>query len=222
MRGMETAKIRKRWIFIPIAGILLFVMLYFIAAQYYPGGSNINRTYEGFDWINNYWCDLIARKAKNDTVNGARIIALPAMVLLFSSLAVFWFFLPVFFHERRSNTLIIRYTGSISMFVLMFISTRFHDSIISIGISLLAIPIIATIKELHRNKLSVLYLLGYGCSLLILLNISMYYTNWWIKALPLIQKITLLLFLLWVILIGMSCWRIRKVNISAAQKKDSC
>lgn len=53
------------WLLIPIAGILLFMVLYVIATFYYPGGSTLKPTHQGFDWINNYWCDLIARTAKN-------------------------------------------------------------------------------------------------------------------------------------------------------------
>lgn len=211
-RKMKVSKTRQEWTFLPITGILLSVVLYVIAAQYYPGGSNVDQAYEGFDWINNYWCDLIATRAKNGEFNMARMIALLAMIFLFVSLAVFWFFLPRFFHEGKLNTLIISYTGSISMLVLMFISTRFHDSIIGIGISLLAIPIAATLKELYWNKLTGLYVLGLACVMLILLNIFIYWTNWWIIALPLIQKITLLLFLIWIVLIGIVCWRIHKVK----------
>ena len=209
---MKPYKIREKWVFIPITGIVLFVMLYLVAALYYPGGSNVNQTYEGFDWINNYWCDLIATRAKNGEFNMARMIALLAMAFLFASLAIFWYFLPRFFHEGRSNTLVIRYTGTISMLILMFMSSRFHDSIIGIGVSLLSIPIVATLKELHWNHLTGLYLLGLACVILILLNIFIYWTTWWIVVLPLIQKVTLLLFLIWIILIGIRCRRIYRVK----------
>lgn len=197
----------ERWLLIPVLGILLFIVLYFVATLYYPGGSTASPTHEGFDWINNYWCDLIARHAKNGEPNTARTIALIAMIILFSSLAVFWFYLPRLFHERKFMTLLIRYTGSISMFILIFVFTRFHDSVIGIGSTISAIPMAATLTELYRHKFTRLYYLGWGCILLILLNFAIYITEWWIIALPFIQKITLVLFLSWIFLTDLSCLR---------------
>lgn len=195
------------WLLIPIAGILLFMVLYVIATFYYPGGSTLKPTHQGFDWINNYWCDLIARYAKNGDWNQARTIALTAMIILFSSLALFWFYLPRLFHERKAFTLLIRYTGSVSMFILIFIFTGYHDSVIGIGTSISAIPLTATLIELYRHKFKRLYYLGLICVLLIVLNFIIYITEWGVIALPFIQKITLLVFLIWILLTDWSCLR---------------
>ena len=211
-------RVGEEWLlFIPIFGILLFSCLYIVASHYYPGGSTAHRAHEGFDWINNYWCDLIARSAKNGEPNTARNIALTAMIILFSSLALFWFYLPQFFHERRSITLLIRYSGSISMFILIFVFTGFHDSVIGVGTAISAIPMAGTLSELYKNKFTKLYLLGWSCIGLILLNFVIYISEWWIIALPFIQKITLLLFLIWILLTALSCLKMirgRKRGVS--------
>ena len=217
---MKTDQSTQRWVLTTATGIVLFLACYFIAAHYYPGGSAINRTSRGFDWVHNYWCDLLTQTAINGEQNEARGIALLAMVFLFSALNIFWFFLTQFFHERRFNKLIIRCTGIISVFVLMFIFTSFHDVIVGVGGALMAVPLAATLKELYNNKLIGLCLFGCVCILLILLNFFMYMTHWWIIALPLIQKLTLLLFLVWVLLIGLYCLKIRPENKRSTRNKQ--
>lgn len=201
---------------IPLIGILTFVLLYIIAAGYYPGGSNAESTHRGFDWINNYWCDLIARYAKNGDLNPGRNIALSAMIILFSSLALFWFSLPAFFREARSVRIFVGYTGILSMSILIFIFTPFHDLLIFVGGALSGIPIVATIWELFTHRWKKLFVLGLICLLLILLNFLIYLTGWSIGFLPLIQKITLVFFLSWIFLIGFSCILIRRIR-----KRDS-
>jgi len=206
----------EKWMFIPIIGIVLFIVLYIIAAKWYPGGSNANRIKEGFDWINNYWCDLLVDTAKNGLHNPGRTVALTGMIILFSSIAVFWYYLPAFFHERKQNILIVRYAGSLSMFVLIFIFTQFHDSVIGIGSTISAIPMAATLKELRKHRLKLLYYLGWLCILFILLNFVIYITDWLITFLPILQKITLLLFLAWIVLIDIKCLLISREKHTTA------
>ncbi|WP_430406520.1 hypothetical protein [Fluviicola sp.] len=209
---MKTNGTHKKWIGIPLIGIALFLVLFVIAANYYPGGSNVSKTQEGFDWINNYWCDLFSKTSKNGRPNSGRFFALTGMIILFSSLASFWYYLPQFFHERRLNTIIIRYAGFTAMFLLIFVFTRFHDSVIGIGSTICAIPMAATLSELRKNQLRMLHLLGLFCILLILLNFFIYITNWWIAILPLLQKIALLTFLIWIVLVDLKCLVIKPKN----------
>ncbi len=190
---------------VPIAGIAIFVVLYFVAARFYPGGSNANPTHKGFDWINNYWCDLIASYGKNGSPNTGRTIALTAMITLFASLSVFWFRLPDFFRETQFARLFIGYSGIIAMLILVFVFTPYHDAIILIGGSLSAIPFVGTLRELYRNRWRFLFLFGSFCMALILLNFYSYLSGWLVSLLPLIQKITLVFFLGWVLLISLNC-----------------
>lgn len=198
---------------IPVIGIVLFIVLYVIAARFYPGGSNADLLHEGFDWLNNYWCDLIARYGKNGVLNAARPIALTAMIILFSSLSVFWFLLPNYFHETRLGRLLIGYIGMSAMFILVFIFTTHHDTIIFIGGSLSSVPFIGTLRELYRSSWRSLFRLGCFCLALILLNFYSYLSGWLIAFLPLLQKITLLFFLAWVLLINWNCLHISRSKI---------
>jgi len=195
---------RKR-MWIPVIGITLFVISYFIAANYYPGGSNADPTKTGFDWLNNYWCDLLAKNAINGLRNGGRVFSLSGMIILFSSLAVFWYYLPLFFHERKQTVFIVRYASSLAMVILVFMFTRFHDSVIGIGSLISTVPMAATLNELKKHHLKALYFSGMACIFLILLNFLIYFTNWAISFLPVLQKITLILFLSWIVLIDLKC-----------------
>ncbi|MFN7116301.1 MAG: hypothetical protein ACK4TA_05840, partial [Saprospiraceae bacterium] len=53
----------------PLVGIVLFLVLYIVAAFYYPGGSNADHSAKGFSIVHNYWCDLLAIGAKNGQIN---------------------------------------------------------------------------------------------------------------------------------------------------------
>jgi len=202
----------NNWLLIPLVGICVFIVLYLLAASYYPGGSNFDRTHKGFDWFNNYWCDLISEKGKNGELNTGRGIALTAMIILFASLSIFWYYLPKFFHDRKLNKWIIRYTGISSMVVLTFIFTPYHDTIITIGGLVVAVPLIGTFRELYTHQLKRLFFFGVICLLFILLNFFSYITEWWILYLPMLQKITLLLFLIWIFLIDINCMLLLKSN----------
>ncbi|MBK7587466.1 MAG: hypothetical protein IPI22_03615 [Bacteroidetes bacterium] len=103
-----------------------------MATLYYPGGSNVDKTTPGFDWLNKYWCDLTGQLAKNGEINSARPIALIAMLILCSSLWVFWYYLPRLFSANKFNS-IIRYTGITSMTVAIFLFTSLHDVVINIA-----------------------------------------------------------------------------------------
>lgn len=190
---------------IPLAGIGIFLVLYVVAAHFYPGGSDADRFHRGFDWLNNYWCDLIAKNGKNGIPNAARPIALTAMIILFSSLSVFWFRLPDFFHENRFTRLLIGYTGLFAMTMLIFVFTKQHDIVIFIGGSVSSISFAGTLKELYTNRWHSLFRLGCFCLVLILLNFYSYLSGWLIFLLPLIQKVTLLFFLGWVFLVNRKC-----------------
>ena len=86
--------------FLPIIGILIFVMLYLVAASLYPGGSSAFPEKDGFDWINSYWCNLTESYAINGKVNTARPYALSGVVILCISLTHFFFLFPRYFELK--------------------------------------------------------------------------------------------------------------------------
>ena len=205
-------KVQNNWMLIPLFGIIIFIFFYFLATLYYPGGSNFDGKSIGFDWINNYWCDLTGKYAKNGKTNEARNIALTGMLILCFTLSLFWYYLPKFFHESKFNQIMIKYSGICAMFVLFFLFTTFHDSVIALGGILSIIPLIGTFRELYKNKLTKLFFLGLLSLLLILLNYLIYMSNYFIFFRPVIQKITFIVFLMWIFAINLHCFLNEKVN----------
>ncbi|MBT8238589.1 MAG: hypothetical protein HKN51_09070, partial [Saprospiraceae bacterium] len=63
-------------ILLPTLGILIFMGLYVYATTLYPGGSQADINSVGYDWGNNYWCNLMSENGMNGLENPARPISL--------------------------------------------------------------------------------------------------------------------------------------------------
>ena len=182
---------------LPAIGICLFVILYFIAAALYPGGSEVNRLAKGFSWKHNYWCDLLETHAENGEPNTARPMAIIATAVLSISIAAFWYFVPRLFSFKPFLKKTIQYTGIMSMGMLVFLQADFHDTVINTAGVLGIIAITLTLVGLYKNHSYPLFMLGLLCFVLFFLNNYIYYTKNGIGYLAIIQKISFFLFLLW-------------------------
>jgi hypothetical protein len=207
----QNDKAKNIFVLTPIAGTLIFVLLYVVATFYYPGGSNANKATLGFDWLNNYWCDLTGQFAKNGEVNSARPIALTAMLILCSTLAVFWFYVPRLFSDNKFNQ-IIRYAGIASMTVGGFLFTDFHDTVINVAGTLGIVAMTGVFIGLYRNNLTKLFGYGVFCLGIMLFNYFVYETSFLLSFLPIIQKATFVLLLVWICLIDIYLYRTTKAG----------
>jgi hypothetical protein len=179
--------------------MLLFVSLYVLATRYYPGGSKAHPAHPGFDWINNYWCDLTDSVAKNGSHNAAQPIALAAMFILCSALAMFWLQAPRLFVLSKYNRL-IQIAGVGAMLVTLFLFTSFHDTVIHVGGLLGIVALVGAFHGLRQNKQYKHFWFGVFCMFLMLVNYFIYETGWMLSCLAILQKVTFALFLAWV------CW----------------
>ncbi len=184
----------------PVLGIIVFVVLYVVATILYPGGSYVDGMTTGFDWLNNYWCDLIGSMAKNGAPNTARPIALTAMLCLCASLSFFWYDIPLLFKDFKFNQ-VIRYAGIASMAVTLFLFTDYHDTVIHVAGILGLMALTGVLIGLHQYHLTTLFGYGVFCFVLMLFNYFIYETHVLLSFLPIIPKITFFLFLLWICLI---------------------
>ena len=198
---MKRSTLKNRRILFPVWGILLFIIFYFLSASAYPGGSDADKTAKGFSWQHNYWCELLANEAQNGQPNSARPIAITAMIILAISLIIFWYTIPTLFTNKKIISKIITYTGIGSMLVTPFLLTNSHDLVINIAGILGCIAIIGLLANLFRLRLYFLFYLGIFCLMLCGLNNYVYYSNNLMTYLPVIQKISFLIFLLWFILL---------------------
>jgi len=205
-------KTKNYWILFPVLGIATFIILYIIATFLYPGGSDADHAAKGFNWFNNYWCDLVAAVAKNGENNNARPVAMCAMIILCVSLSVFWYFLPRLFNFNKFGRNAVQFSGIASMAaIVLLLFSNYHDTIINIAALLGTISLICTFRGLYKARYLKTFSAGLLCIILIAINNFIYYTYLFILYLPVIQKITFLIFLLWVSAINLQLYR--KLNI---------
>lgn len=184
---------------IPPIGILYFILIYFFSSNLYPGGSQADINSVGFDWLNNYWCNLLNEKGMNGQVNPARPYSILAMVLMCFSLMVFFLQFANTYSKSFIWSSIIKIGGVFSMFFAVLIFTQYHDLMIRISSLFGAFVLIGVFKELFGTKLLVYKISAVFCILLLGINNYIYYSNNYLEFLPLLQKITFAIVLLWVV-----------------------
>jgi hypothetical protein len=199
----------------PFIGFLFFILLYIVAASLYPGGSDVDRSSVGFSWLHNYWCELLAGHAQNGEDNVARPVAIGAMFILCTSIGLFWYFASFLFAKKsvgRWATRIIG-IGSMLMILLLFVA---HDTAINLSGLLGVIAMILTMIGLYRHRAYILLRLGVFCLVLCVLNNYIYHSGMYMYYLPVIQKFTFLMFLLWFGLVNIYLYRFRVRAADAA------
>jgi hypothetical protein len=190
--------------FLPSAGICLFTALYIYSATLYPGGSQADLHSTGFDWVNNYWCNLMNEKAMNGQINPARPMAIVAMVVLCSSLASFFVQFASKVELTRFWRRWIAISGVCSMFTTVWLFTEWHDIATIIASVFGLATLIGVMYGLVKNRMRG-YLLTCGLIAILLgVNNYIYYTEQGLGALPLLQKISFAVVLLWVVAVNRS------------------
>jgi hypothetical protein len=195
----------------PLAGIALFVLLYLLAAGAYPGGSYANPEQEGFSYRHNYLCDLLDEEAINGELNTSRHFARWSLGILCASLLVLWYQIPQIFDISSKRIYFIRFSGILALGTLVFLSDGTHDRIVWIAGAFGVLALIICTLELYWAGYRVLYMLSVLNLLIFLLNYYIYETGIFLKALPMIQKLTFVLFLLWFVLLDLALYRKFKV-----------
>ena len=185
--------------YLPTIGILIFIGLYIYATGFYPGGSRANLNSSGFEWRNNHWCNLMAEESVNGLENPARPIAIFALVILCSSMILFFIQFADHFEKNKNWNLTIKIAGTVAMLSAIFIFTPFHDiltTLLSIGG---IIVIIGMIRALHNNNLTAFKVIGILSIAIISLNNLFYYNETLTQYSPLIQKAGFVMILGWTI-----------------------
>ena len=199
---------------LPFWGSVLFVLLYFVATVLYPGGSQIDKSSIGFSWTNNYWCNLLNEKAINGQPNSARAIAMTGMFVICLTLSFFWLVSSTYMSIRRSLKLIIQISGALAMTTALLLFTGFnHDTIINLASSFGVAATSGTLIGLYKSKWFGLFYFGLLNILLVGLNIYVYHTNGFIIYLPVIQKISFAIFLIWICSISLSLYFLKREKV---------
>jgi len=201
MNGEQQSKFML-WSLFSIGGIFLFVVFFLLAAFHYPGGSNAYVQEVGFSWANNYWCELLGENAKNGLKNLARPYAMAGMIILSLSVSIFWWNIPAMVYEKSQIIRgMMRYSGLLSMLFSALIFTDWHDGIIYVAVITGAVSFTLLFYELFRNKRDFLSYFGIICLAFIFLNCLIYMSHLGIDYLPILQKITFGITLIWIVLV---------------------
>jgi hypothetical protein len=196
---------------LPLLGSVVFVLLYFIASLYYPGGTYLNKSFVGFSWTQNFWCNLLNETAINGEPNPARPIALTGMVVLCFTLMAFWYLFPLQAGFAKRERYTIQASGFIAMIIGSFIFTRLHDNVINAAGLFGLIALTGTLQGLKKLGWRKLFYMGLFVVVLIALNNLLYYKKSLMYYLPVVQKITFLYFLLWICFINIRWVCVRRL-----------
>ncbi|PSR13810.1 MAG: hypothetical protein DA408_17020 [Bacteroidetes bacterium] len=181
-----------------LTGILIATVLLGIAIRYYPGGSQKDPSSPGYDWTNNYLSNLFSPYAFNGMNNSARLWAIGGVFFMSASFAVFF----IQFSTKiapHSAARVIKY-GGVGATVFSFLTvTPWHDTMIIFAsilglVSFFYITVLIFKSRLHALKVFsfIGLLLAYGCNFI-------YYTRTNLEWLPVLQKVTLLASILWIL-----------------------
>lgn len=202
----------------PIFGSVLFIVLYFVATLFYPGGSQVDPDSIGFSWTDNYWCNLLNDYAINGQPNPAKPIAIAGMCVLCLTLSFFWLLFPNHVNIRKPIGLLIQISGILAMTIALFLFTTIDHDLVTILASVFGlIATTGTFIGLFKAKWNGLFAFGLLNILLVGLNNYVYYNKGLIVYLPMIQKISFVTFIVWVCSIDIKIYRVTLTTLSARQ-----
>lgn len=183
-----------------IIGLAIFVGLYIYASTLYDGGSKVYPDKKTWDWVHNYWCDLIWPTTILGDPNRASRWGIAANFLLcLSTLAFFYAFSSKLAPPTFPWNYIIATFGTIAMICGMLIFSKWHDKVIAL-ISLSGIPAVVGVVYglIYFDRQNAL-LFGTIALALILINVYIFYTKKGERHLPFIQKIGFIAVIGWIL-----------------------
>lgn len=182
---------------LPLAGMALFVVFYLLAAWRYPGGSWVEPAREGFSFRYNYLCDLLDTRAVGGALNAGRYWARASLGVLCAGLCYLWLHLPALSGGPSWNRHLMRLSALAALGTTVFLSAGTHDVTVRIAGSFGGLALVSAIAGLWLGGRRGSALFGTWCLAVFLLNYALYETGSYLRALPLIQKVTFLSFIGW-------------------------
>lgn len=121
-----------------------------------------------------------------------------ALLILLASLWRFFFMFANFYSQNLRWKLTIKISGSLAVILVALLLTGNH--LVTIIASIFgAITLVGIIFGIAQSHLILYQITGIVCVFLLVLNNAIYYSGIFINFLPLIQKITFVIVLFWVI-----------------------
>lgn len=202
----------------PIVGMLLYLVVFIIAAGRYPGGSFNKPHGIGYSFFHNFLCDVMNPVTHGGEVNEARTLAVVSHLILSFTMISFFYILPNIFPKKNRNTRLMRIFGMMTMTVFIFMYTEYHDLIVTATGVLGTIALIPFFIELYKYPNNGLKQLAYTCYILSVIVFFIFETKFGFYYLPLLQKITFVFDAWWVIWVALIVIKLGKVKVELGEK----
>jgi hypothetical protein len=173
--------------------------LYIYAATLYPGGSQVHPFSNGYEWLNNYWCNLMNPVAMNGKINPARSVAILGNMILVMTMCFFFFSSSQSAFVRGYWKIITPWAGLLSMLLAGFLFTAYHDMLSILSGFFGVIALAGVFSGLFHAGSKSLIQFGFIVLACIVINNLIYFTGLGLVILPVLQKVTLLIIFVWVI-----------------------
>jgi len=182
----------------PLIGILASILLLLLAATYYPGGTAQSPSTVGYNWAQNFISTLFSPTAFNGAANPARRVAIPAWFVLCFSVAL------IFRNISRKGTSKFQKKaieiGGVGAAVYAFlVVTPMHNLLVTISLLFFIPAVLAVLHLLYVEHQMKLLWAGVICFILLTISAAMYYGNALWSLLPVAQKLTVALYLGWLV-----------------------
>lgn len=193
---------RKRLSRISNLGLLLFFPLYYCCSLLYPGGSVTFPQSTAFSWRHNYWCDLLTSPTLRGETNPAQPLAIITLTILCISVHLFFYLFSLRLSASPRWAKIIQFSGAISMFLAFLLFTSYHDIVVIASGLVGGITAVGILISLWHLRPRLCFFSALFCMLLLSINFAVYYSGIGMYYLPVIQKATLAVVLLWIVAIN--------------------
>ena len=182
-----------------IIGISIAVLFLFLAAIYYPGGSNLDPNSIGYDWKNNYISNLLSPKAINGMDNAARPWAIVGVLFLSASFGFFFYGFSKYI-QVKSAANVIKFAGVGSALAgLLVVVPALHDSMVTLSSIMTLVAFFYVTIFTIKSKLSILKILSILFLAIHYFACYMYFTRTFLDYLPIMQKAIHLVQIIWVV-----------------------
>lgn len=210
-------KLRHIIPFVPILGICIYLVFYFIAIQSYPGGSENDLSTIGYNHFHNFLCDANHQITSSGLINDGRTLAIIGHVFLTIGMVCFFYILPEIFNYENKNTRWVKKVGmfTFACFVLMF--TKYHDYIVFTTGVFGTIALIPYFIELKHFDKKLFIQLSWFCFLIGVGVFFMYFSKLGYFYLPFIEKIAFVFYSIWVFWVSFIVADNRKKKLSISR-----
>lgn len=202
----------------PTICIATFVFLFIYSSTLYPGGSQFNSNSIGFSWIHNYWCNLMNVEAGNGQLNPARKYSITALIVLSFGLMIFFINFGIKLVDNYIWKWLFILSSIFSMVSAMLIFSEYHDLMTIISSLFGLVIVIGILRKFYYSEHWVFKMTGFGCIVILVLNNFIYYTEIFLEALPLIQKISIVIILTWIVGLNYQLEYIKSAKLAIDKK----